>query len=642
MKNGDEGTTRVAVASLLDDFYPPAVKSALLSRERFRSGYGFQVDVQLSLGDTGVSVSRSSLFSGIRTALKDPQGTPDIKDQDGNIWRIELVDVEFARTKLSRDERSLLLPDFWMLLEDAGARLSNLERVATDLNFPAASRSYWTKKLNAAPLDDEQVDELYEDIKDTPAHVALRISTEVEEGHSSFETLVPRSARYFSRLAGECVQETDLDSYVQSALTAHIAELTAWKATEGAKLALLLSAHSSVPPKIDLGRASSSELQTIFEDLVAKGDRLSQLGAIELGLSILDRHPQLEASIIGMIVRIRDDDAAAANSRFRLLSALAVLVEGEVSRAKTLEGKPPFWRRLATIAQASLIERCIQSLPVEVGRFTEWVHSGMGQQFYLQTLCDLRLEPKWMPDFISPDQLKAEFIGRIASAAQRYKDKITSRAIEELTLAEGEGSIRNQMHFPMPFFPGPLEGGITPDTPLPAELASSIDEALSKESIDWQSFDGLINSALIFKLDLKFADQAVQALQRTKHYLKQGAEKGNLLHVLIGLASVAAVTRSPQLAQELRVLIRRTKAAGAIDITSENLFRIGLVAAASHPELDKWCGYVGEWTTELAYSDLSFDETKRLHSHVRCLCSIVPELWTTLGRAEAALAAASG
>lgn len=642
MKNNEDVLTRVAVASLLDDFYPPAIRSALLSRERFRSRYGFQVDVQVLFGDTGLSVSRSSLFSGIRTVLKDPQERPGIKDQVGNIWRVEVIDVEFGRTKLSRNKSSFLLPDFWMLLEDSAARLSNLDRVATDLNIPVASRSYWIDKLINDPLDDEHVDELHGDIKDSPVHVARRISTEVEEGHSRLESLVPRSARYFYRLAGECAPESTLYSYVQSELTAHVAELIAWKTIEGVKLALLLSAHSLIPPQINLDRASSAELQTIFEDLEENGDRLSQLGAIELGLSILDRHPQLEAAIIGMIEQIRDDDAEAANSRFRLLSALAVLVDGEVSQAKILAGKPPFWRRLATIAQASLIERCVCSFPVDIGRFTEWAHSGRGQQFYLQTLCDLRLEPKWIPDFISPVQMKAEFIGRIASAAQQNRSKINSQAIEDLTLAEEEGSIRCQMHFPMPFFPGPLEGGITPETPLPPELASSIDEALSKESIDWKSFVGLINSALIFKLDPKFADQAVQALQRAKHYLKQGAEKGSLFHLFSGLASVAAVIRSPQLAQELRVLIRRTKAAGAIDVTADNLFRIGMIAAAAHAELDEWCGYVGEWTTELAYSDLSCDESKQLYSHVRCLCSIVPELWTTLGRAEAALAAASG
>ncbi|MES0034857.1 hypothetical protein NKJ74_06165 [Mesorhizobium sp. M0046] len=642
MKNSDEVVTRVAVASIVDDFYPPAIRSALLSRESFRSRYGFQVDVQVSFGDTGVSVSRSSLFACIRIILNDSNEKPEIKDKHGNLWQIEIVDFESGKTKLSQDKRSLILPDFWMLFEDAGARLSNFERVARDLNLPAASRSHWTGRLTANRLNDDEVDELLDDIKETPVHAVRRITADVEEGHSRFESLAPRSARYFLRLAGEYTRETDLKSYVQNALSAHIAELVAWNATEGMKLALLLSAHSSVPPEIDIGQISSGELQTVFEYLDKSGDRLSQLGAIELGLSVFDQHPQLELSIVGMVQQIRDDDPNSSDSRFRLLSALTVLIDGEVSRAKTLLDKPPFWRRLATIAQASLIERCICSFPVDVGSFTEWAHAGRGQQFYLQTLCDLRLEPKWVPDFISPEQLKAEFVGRIANAAQLHKDKVTSQAIRELTLLEQAGSIGHQMRFPMPFFPGPLEGGTTSETILPPDLENSIDKALSQESIDGKSFIGLINSALIFKLESNFANQAVQALQRAKHYLKQGADSGSLFPLLSGLASVAAVTRSSQLAGELRVLIRRSKAAGAIDITTDSLFRIGMVAAASHPELDDWCTYVGEWITELAYSDLSREAAIRLHSHVKCLCGMVPELWTTLGRAEAALAALSG
>lgn len=638
MKSSDDVVSRIAVASLLDDLYPPALKSALLSRDSFRSKYGFTVDVQLSFDDTGVSISRSSLFACIRNALKDPDEKPDIKDKNGNVWLVEVVDATLGKAKLSQGERSLLLPEFWMLFEDAGARLSNFKRVAMDLNLPAASRSYWAKRLEASPLDDGEVDELLDDIKETPVHVIERITAEVEKGHSSFESLAPRSARYFDRLAGECVQEAVLKSYVQNELRTHLSGLVSWKMAEGIKLALLLSAHSSIPPEIDLDQVSQHELEAIFEEVERNGDRLSQLGAIELGLSVFDQHPQLESAIVGMIEQIRDDDADSPNSRFRLLSALAVLVEGEVSRAKTLPNKPPFWRRLATIAQASLIERCICSHPVDVETLTEWANAGRGQQFYLQTLCDLRLEPKWIPDFISPEQLKAEFVGRIANAGQLHKDKITSRMIRDLTLTKAKGSIKGQVHFPMPFFPGPLEGSTTSEIQMPSDLASSIDEALSQESIDGKSFVGLINSALIFKLDSKFADQAVQALQRARHYLKQGADSGTLFHLLSGLASVAAVTRSSQLAEELRILIRRSKVAGAVDVSVDNLFRIGMVAAASHPELEDWCAYVGEWCTELAYSDLSRDEAIRLHSHVKCLCSIVPELWTTLGRGEAALA----
>ncbi|MEQ8267706.1 MAG: hypothetical protein RH982_10950 [Parvibaculum sp.] len=641
MRSSDDAVTRIAVASLLDDFYPPGMRRTLLSRESFRSKYDFEVDVQVSFGETGISVSRSSLFSCIRTALNaSDEEKREIKDQSENNWLLEVVDAASGKIRLSGDGRSLVLPDFWMFIENDGSRLSNFEHAATDVNLPAASRNYWTKRLKDSPLSDGEVDGLLQDLSETPVNVIRRITAEVKEGHSKFESLVPRSARYFHRLAGEWEQQVDLKSYVQNVLRAHIGELVAWEAAEGIKLALLLSAHSSIPPEINLDRASDDEL-TVFEEVARNGDRLSQLGAIELGLSVLDKYPQLEPAIVSMVEQIRDDNPDSKNSRFRLLSALIVLVEGEISLTKTLEGRPPFWRRLATIAQASLIERCIYAFPVDIGSFTEWAYSGRGQQFYMQTLCDMRAEPKWMPDLISPEQLKAEFVGRIAHAAELHKDKMTSQAIRDLTLEKTDVSIRHQVSFPEAFFPGPLEGNSTSEVEMPQDFTNLIDEALSKESVDGKSFVGLVNSALLFKLDIRFADQAVYALQRAKHYLKQGTEPVSLFHLLSGLASVAAVTRSPQLAEELRVLIRRSKAAGAIDITAENLFRIGMIASASRAELHEWCSCVGEWTTELAYSDLSHDESARLHAHVKCLCSIVPELWTTLGRAEAALASLS-
>ncbi|MEQ9566710.1 MAG: hypothetical protein RLN85_13040, partial [Pseudomonadales bacterium] len=387
-------------------------------------------------------------------------------------------------------------------------------------------------------MSDGEVDGLLQDLSETPVNVIRRITAEVKEGHSKFESLVPRSARYFHRLAGEWEQQVDLKSYVQNVLRAHIGELVAWEAAEGIKLALLLSAHSSIPPEINLDRASDDEL-TVFEEVARNGDRLSQLGAIELGLSVLDKYPQLEPAIVSMVEQIRDDNPDSKNSRFRLLSALIVLVEGEISLTKTLEGRPPFWRRLATIAQASLIERCIYAFPVDIGSFTEWAYSGRGQQFYMQTLCDMRAEPKWMPDLISPEQLKAEFVGRIAHAAELHKDKMTSQAIRDLTLEKTDVSIRHQVSFPEAFFPGPLEGNSTSEVEMPQDFTNLIDEALSKESVDGKSFVGLVNSALLFKIDIRFADQAVYALQRAKHYLKQGTEPVSLFHLLSGLASVA-------------------------------------------------------------------------------------------------------
>ena len=102
---------------------------------------------------------------------------------------------------------------------------------------------------------------------------------------------------------------------------------------------------------------------------------------------------------------------------------------------------------------------------------------------------------------------------------------------------------------------------------------------------------------------------------------------------------MSAVTRNNQLADELRILVRRYRHDSMYGITVQEATRVGLVAAASRPALNDWRSFVGDWLTELAFDDLEHDEGRVLHSHFNWLCHVVPELWVTCGRAEAALRA---
>jgi hypothetical protein len=75
---------------------------------------------------------------------------------------------------------------------------------------------------------------------------------------------------------------------------------------------------------------------------------------------------------------------------------------------------------------------------------------------------------------------------------------------------------------------------------------------------------------------------------------------------------------------------------------SKRLRWVGLVAAASHPDLKNWRAFVGNWLAELVFEDLEHDEGQVLHSHLKWLCHVVPELWVTCGMADAALSAFNG
>jgi hypothetical protein len=253
---------------------------------------------------------------------------------------------------------------------------------------------------------------------------------------------------------------------------------------------------------------------------------------------------------------------------------------------------------------------------------------------------DLRSEPRWLPEFLAPDQLKAEFVGRISAAMTVNKDKIRSSDLQSLALDKA-GPLQSLIVFPAPFLPGPLEGGVEAIQPMPPEIEQQVSADLKADVVTPRSFLGLVNTALIFKLGPQMADLAAEALRRTKYQLREVGVNVPALSLLYGLAIVAAVTRSDGLATEVRILVRVVRRRPGVGIDLNDTLRIAMMAAAAHADIDKWCTFVGEWLTELAYEDLTRSDARALSNRIRALCQIERRLWSTCARADAACASLS-
>ena len=335
------------------------------------------------------------------------------------------------------------------------------------------------------------------------------------------------------------------------------------------------------------------------------------------------------------------DNPADENGRLKLTASLVILVDGELARLGILRDAPPFWRRLAAIAQASFIERELVKAGVQIDKFSEWAINTRGPVFALQNLVDLRHEPRWLPDFMSPNQLKLEFIGRIYSAGVRFGRQIKSDELRELVSGSGPTSIRAAMTLPMALLPGPLEAGSVSPVPFPDDLAAELREpadALLAES----ALAGIVNMALMFRIESDHARVVTDALRRAKYQVSVGAESGKIFSLLSGLAVVAAVSRAPELATEVPILAGVQRRRPSVTIEADNLMRIALIAAASEIDLDKWCNLVGEWLTEIAYEDIDSATASAMQAHIRTLCELIPRLWRTCAKAEAAFAAVAG
>ncbi|WP_319798509.1 hypothetical protein [Nitrobacter sp.] len=378
---------------------------------------------------------------------------------------------------------------------------------------------------------------------------------------------------------------------------------------------------------------------TAYEWLADRGDRFSQIAGVEIGIRLIATHPGIETSVIRMIEEMRDEDVTAGDSRFTLSASLFVLVDGELSRRSLMLDEPPYWRRLAALAQAAMFERELVLTHVQIESFMQWATMGRGSDFFVQALADLRIEPRWLPDFMSPERLKDEAISRMVAAGDRLKDNEGSEKLRALLKGTGPDDLRARVKFPMSFLPGPLEGKIVPALELPGELVDDLRGEKDAEILSSQSLAGLVNSALVFRITEEHSRLAGEALRKVRHQVALGSSDGESFSVLIGLATVAAVTRAPELAKDVRILARVLRRRLGTHFNVDDLMRVGLIASAANPQLKFWCESVGIWFVEIAQEEMSAEDAVGLRHYLQKLCGVVPDLWPYVGKADAALAA---
>ena len=637
MKNS-QAMTRSALIVL--ELMPSLIRSTLLDDSDFIEECGVSAEVVLILGDSIVSFHRSELFNAIREILRGGfvRKTADIT---GRKWRLKSINGAEAlpRIILSRGEQTFNLPDFCAFSPDSSIRLKAFEKEAYEFNLPNDARQKWQNILKERSINDDEFDAFQSEFFDTPTHTARVIRSEVVSRSMSLPAYIPPSRRYFERLVGKYDGSISIQNYATGISTEFFKQLSAWHPYNGFLSSLLLSSHSALTTEIGVECLSKDDLVRAFLFLENHGDRISQLGAIEIGLRILPERPEIEHLIINLIKQIRDDDVNGDASGFKILSALFLLVDGELSKIRLFSEEPPFYRRLASLAQAALICRQLLDSNIDIDAFYEWAVNNRGEQHYFQSLVDMRSEPRWNPDFGVAAQIKADFYGRILIASQRYRMNIKEGELYELVFGNQSGSLDPLYEFPMPYISGPLEGGDNSLNNLPAELYETIESQLNADEIGPKSFIALVNSVLIYRVHLDQAELAAKALKLGNYRLTNIESKSQLLGILNGLATVVASTRSKPLADALRILVRRYRQDSQYTLSIEEAIKFGLVAAACHDSLNEWREFIGDWLTELAFGPLVDNEGEVFHSRLMCICHAVPELWVSCGRADAALQA---
>ncbi len=639
----DEEFQRGMIGEVGLKLVPEAVRQSMLADSGFLKNFDLSmtIDGTINFYD-GPEFTSSLLFTAIRET--EETGEPVLlRDKRDQQWSVAIANGVNGRKspQLTQDGKTFDCLDGSLVLSDEKARKHVFDNMANAVAWPKKDRQHWNAIISKRPLTDNEVLALHEDLENSPIRFVGRLSKGVRAGETSIDLLIPENRRYYERLVGEIGIATTVHEHARCGAAINAEHLVAWDEKGGLLLALLTGAHSDFPSVIPLKDMNTGTVIEVFNLLADKGDMISRLGAVQVALPLLAESPELVEPIEKLLDSILKEDPSTEVNGFLDLSRLFIFVDSEISRRGVLRGVPPFYRRLASFAQASLIQRQLLAEGVDQTEFRKWIKNSFGAQFYSQSLADMRIAPRWSPELIHADQLKQEFIGRLLGSVEAVKDKLgEGRLFEFLSpTSEHEHSLKVLSELLKPYFSGPLEGNTSPSQHIPEEMLAVIYKQLAEPELSTKSFIAAVNFANVFMVEDDLASRISELLQKGRYQLHSVVDERELAAVLLGLAQIAAATRSSDLAKDVRVLVRKYRNDPNLQISISEAYQTLFFAAAAHAELNDWCIFVGESLKNLAFSTLTKDDANELGVLIQHMCVAEPELWTTIGAANAALSA---
>ena len=607
---------RAFIASLGIDLFPDLVKAEFLSDSKLVEELALETDARVNFGYKDAEFSRKSLFKAIRSVFEDIEADVLLNDISGNSWSLRHQPGDPPTFCLTRGDLQILNDSFWPLCTDLSRRLSLCEAQAKEKSLSNEDLKSWKKVLSVPAISDDNVSEFLHDLEFSPRHIETLLKQEFKGPLNNISMFVPDNIRYYERLVGKYCGSKNVEEYCEVELQKHLDNRAESTVVEND---FLMCMHNSISAVISNRLVDEASYQA------------------EANRAIETCHPILLISCLEVgILRFKDSSATIIRNLFECLSSpktsdylrsfcsLAVFVDGELARLQIFRGRPPFYRRLASLSQAALIVKVGLDEGITFDKVEQWAFQQRGLHFFCQGFVDLRYESRWLPTYLTAGQFLNELYGRVKLACQEAEKCELVEYLQDQLLSGSKLNLHS-------FLPGPLEGNATP-----AVVSHEVSNLLAVNANDATSFESyrvLINSALFWKIDDEYLERVVSLLESAQHRLAAVYDKDSVYQVLNGLAQVACMTRSRKLASSVMILSRLYRDYIDVDSEPENYLAIGVVAGAAFEDKNEWAEFIGQWCSELAYLPISADGIARLKIMLERLCILEPYLYHTCSKA---------
>jgi hypothetical protein len=602
------------------------IKSTLLRDRKFCKRIGFKPSYSYPLTDS-ISVQSTSLIDALRAAVGGKKHFA-LKVNKNKSLKAKLRLQKNGSVTLTFNGRSFNIKDADLLAAPRAKRIRALARLFNLHPLIKSIESRWEEIAKKRSLTREQYLEVIASAGATPEAFRQEIA---RPQTLTIESLVPNEREYYQRLIAPWQKQENLDEFIATDL----ASIRRWilkkhRSSGLRRIAYSALSHSLMPLDLltDITERELEELlncndpfSLLFGFEVARARATSQVNFVEIGIQFLRR--------------LFGDKAKARCTIFSACSVAAI------TRLRMIfeEGSVPlFWFRVAALSHAGVLADALSEIS-KPEEFLQWVIQQVGPEYVWHTVVDRRDAPRWDPEWISPEQIHSELIGRcwnsihLSPESERPKEwlEIVKRQVDEERVKSRAIST---------YFPGPVDDFAKIENRARNEVFLNIEEKLKAATTiaDTQGLTGLV---YLGQPAPEVATEVTRILESSRITLTEMTEeKTSFLHIC---AHLAALVRSLSLANVvIDECVRITRIGKAPFGPSADLFRAALIACAAARNHDEHRSLVGQTANKFSYVPSNDARSRtQLASILDILGRRDPKLIATLGRASAVSEAAA-
>jgi len=505
-----------SLVKFMVDRYPATIRQRILLDTDYLAQFDISVESSINFGIDEVSFRNAELREFAKRALRETGHPFEISSTSGDVWTLTYVQEPTRHLmKMSRSERVIFINHLGLLSEDLDTRMAFLVELAQEVNLPSNDAAQWRQRLREGTVSDKALNDFADDLQLTPQFVRANILNHFKNGSFSIGVIVPVSAVYYERLIGTYSPGQTFEEYCNTGAANLIETLFSWQPTEAFQFALLLASQPALSALLAGHLASPEVAVDLANWVIAQGDPMSSAAVAEILVPLTEQYTELMEPVKSIIKMAKMDSPSEHYDQYDLFSALFVLVDGTLAKSRVFSSKPPFYRRMAALAQAAMIQECVRHTNGDSKKLAEWARSIGTHPYYMQTIADLRLEPRWHPDYGFASQFKQEFCGRILAAAYKNKEFLEQSALND-DIFGTEDSLAASVNPLLSTFPGPLEGATNLLIPNPYE--DIVLELVNEPGKMAGGLVALINLQGRFTPSEALAEAVTEAI-KSKHYL---------------------------------------------------------------------------------------------------------------------------